>query len=188
MTVIDGEAVSLLLEGKAIVADWPWGEGNERAVDDFFRRLLAEAERVGRLRVEAEFRHYGSGYASYVDVFAYPADDSTRIESAVDHHYKGLVVLLSRLSPYYCMGYGEKGWKADRSGFSYLPSFNMLRDLDDPRLDGAVQAFRDVLSSNGMRELTKADMAGLLPADVRVPTILADPPFRVFDAIFHWED
>jgi len=31
-------------------------------------------------------------------------------------------------------------------------------------------------------------MADLLPAEVQVPTILTDPPFRVFDATFHCMD
>lgn len=60
--------------------------------------------------------------------------------------------------------------------------------LDDPNLDGAVRAFRDVLGRNGMTELTEAHVAGLLPDEVEVPTILADPPFAVFDALFHWMD
>ncbi len=44
------------------------------------------------------------------------------------------------------------------------------------------------LTTMGMLRLRRQDLEPFLPDDVGLPTILSDPPFRLFDAVFYWED
>ncbi|MGP4105212.1 hypothetical protein [Nonomuraea sp. KM90] len=53
--------------------------GGATSVDGFLRRVVADLDRMPTLSVHhAEFWHYGSGYASYVDVFITKRDGSMR--------------------------------------------------------------------------------------------------------------
>lgn len=49
---------------------WPYSEGDEEKVEGFLKSVVADLARSRLVEIEAEFGHYGSGYASYVDVLA----------------------------------------------------------------------------------------------------------------------
>jgi hypothetical protein len=51
-----------------------------------------------------------------------------------------------------------------------------------------LQQVKDVLHSYGYVVLTSQEVDIPLDFAVQVPAILADPPYRVFDCLFYWED
>ena len=72
--------------------------------------MVKQIEREHGLRARVEWGHYGSGYASFIEAWFYPADGRARLPplQAGDERHAGLVVLLSRLSRYCVLGQDER--------------------------------------------------------------------------------
>ena len=181
--------VDRLLDQAPITDRHPWASGEEHQVEGHLRRVLADVERSTRTLSRVEWAHYGSGYASFVDAWLYrptPAFDAKRTLRHGEEH-TGLVVLLSRLSPYFVFMEGEKHWHARGSG-SYLPGFDLLDRLDTPAVASLAEEVEPVLQAHGLIRARRGQLEEPLASGVHVPTILTDRGFNQFDALFHWED
>lgn len=183
--ILSPEQIDALLARKPISDEWPWATCDEEVVDKHWEEVLDEICRSLNLRHKSEFGHYGSGYASYVDSWFYRDDDDFRFGEG--RCYWGLVILYSRLSPYYAMGQGQKAWN-DRGGSSYLPCFDFVDHFTHQSVVGLVSGAEAVLERRGLRRIRKEDVSENLDIDIVVPTILQNPPLHHFDAIFYWED
>ncbi len=100
--------IALLLKQLAISDEWPWATNDEAVIDKNIKDIVAEIRRKLRLEDKTEYGHYGSGYASFVDCWLYRPDAEFRYRAGDNYH--GLVVLFSRLSPFYVFGQGDKSW------------------------------------------------------------------------------
>ncbi|MES2889629.1 MAG: hypothetical protein V4739_16670 [Pseudomonadota bacterium] len=181
--------VERVLLGQSITDRQPWATGDPAAVDGLLQGVCAAVTRLTRCESRVEWTHYGSGYASYVDAWFYRATPESGVKHAgrdVEAH-TGLVVLLSRLAPYFVFMEGQKHWDALSAG-SYLPHFDMLDRFDTPAVALLSQHVQRVLESHGLIRVLQAQLGAPLDEGVRVPTILTDDGFRQFDALFHWED
>ena len=174
-----------LLRHEVISNEPPWSSGDEGAIDEHLKNLIQKLECTLGVKTKSEWDHYGSGYASYVDTWVYHATDEFRIGKG--DHYCGLIVLLSRLSNCYVLGQGEKVWSGGGSS-SYLPCFEHVDQFDHAGVRELAAAVETALSGCGLNRLSRESVEDFLPAKLTVPTILTNPPFRVFDALFHWED
>jgi len=144
-----------------------------------YRTICVGLERDLKLKSRIEWCHYGSGYASYVDAWFSPTGQPG----------SGLVVLLSRLSHYFVMMQGSKSWsKGQLAASSYLPHSSMTDQFEDPEISKLVGPVQRVLEGHGLIRLDAADLDTPLPAGTQVATILGDPPFTQWDALFYWED
>lgn len=164
--------------------EYLWNLDEEKAVDDYYRRVCADLEDVLWAKSRIESGSYGSGYASYIDAWFFR--DDADFKTGQGNNFRGLVVVLSRLAPCYAFGEGHKSGTRT-GGSSYLPHLSMI-DHFEPPVARLAAAAEPVLDSYGLHRMFKDDLAGLLPSDWKVPTILSDPPYTVFDALFHWED
>ncbi len=182
--------VARLIQGQSVREPLPFDPADDHSIRRFYEELVSRIERAQRLRARVEWNHYGSGYASFIEAWFYPADGRASLPSfhAGGERHVGLVVLLSRLSRYYVLGQDEKSWSADGSSSGGLPSFSTVDDLTHPALPPLVAPVSALLAEVGLQRLSRQDLAALLPAEVPVPTILAEGPCRQFDALFHWED
>ena len=178
--------VERLIQGRPIGEPLPFDPANDGAIRLFYERLVRQIEREQGLRSRVEWNHYGSGYASFVEAWFYPADDRARLPGCEEGHV-GLVVLLSRLSRYFVLGQDEKRWSAD-GGSGGLPNFSMVDEVTHPAVLPLVGPVTALLTAAGLQRLRRQDLAATLPETLQVPTILTDLPFRQFDALFHWED
>lgn len=174
-----------LIRQRSISGEWPWTTNDESVIDKFIDDIIADIRRKACVQDKTAFDHYGSGYASYVDCWIYRPNDEFRLHAG--DNYCGLVVLFSRLSEYYVLGEGAKCWKGATTS-SYLPSFELVDQIEHPAVVELERLVSPVLSSRGLCRLRTSDLFSPLPSGVRVPTILADPPLRHFDALFYWED
>ena len=177
--------IDLLLRQKSISDEWPWRTNDQRQIDKHIRSIVAEACRKLQLEEKAVYDHYGSGYASYVDCWLYRPDKEFGVGAGDD--YKGLVVLLSRLSPYCVIGQGQKSWHKT-GGASYLPIFDFVDGIEHAAVLALVPRVTKILTSHGLKRLHKSDLEESLRKGLRVPTVLAERKFRQFDALFYWED
>ena len=181
--------VARLVQGQPVRLPLPFDPADDESIRRFYGNLVKQIERADGLRARVEWGHYGSGYASFIEAWFYPADGRASLppHQAGDERHAGLVVLLSRLSRYFVLGQDEHSWSAN-GGSGGLPNFSTVDDLTHPALLPHVAPMTALLTAAGLRRLSRADLAAPLPPDVRVPTILSDQPFRQFDALFHWED
>ena len=182
--------VARLVQGQPIRGPLPFDPADDGAMGRFYEGLVRQVERTQGLRSRVEWSHYGSGYASFIEAWFYPVDGSACLPTfrAGDERHAGLVVLLSRLSPYFVLGQDEKLWSADGSGSGCLPDFSTVDDVTHPALLPHVAPVTALLTAVGLQRLSREDLAAPLSADVSVPTILTGQPFRQFDALFYWED
>ena len=155
------------------------------------RHRGAVRELLSRLKLQDnyEWNDYGSGVASFSDIWVYrdkPAFRRPKYDGA-DHSYTGLWVLLCRLAPCCVMGQGDKSWSATRGG-RYMPSFIGVDRFTAPEIQDLADRVADRLGAHGLTRLRKADVAPLLPTEWRFQSNLADGPLRIFDALFHWND
>ena len=183
--ILTEKHIELLLHQKPITDEWPWSTCDQVVIDKHWKDVLAEICRKMRLDHKSEFGHYGSGYASYVDTWLYRAEASFRF--AAGNCFWGIVILYSRLSPYYVLGQGQKSWH-DNGGSSYLPSFKFVDAISQDVLISLVYDIDVILAGRGLKRLKRSQVEANLDHNIRVPTILADPPLHHFDAIYYWED
>ena len=179
--------IERLIQGQPVREPLPFDPANDEALRRFYEGLVRQIEREQSLRSRVEWNHYGSGYASFIEAWFYPADDRARLSGREEGH-TGLVVLLSRLSRCFVLGQDEKRWSSDGSGSAGLPNFSTVDDITHPAILPFVAPVTALLTAAGLQRLHRQDLAAPLPDTLRVPTILTDLPFRQFDALFHWED
>lgn len=179
------DQITALLHGRSISQQPPWDTDQEEVIDQHVRSIVERVCRKLQVLDRGEFNHYGSGYASYVDVWFYRDEEAFRF--AEGNCYFGIVVLFSRLTPTFVLGEGRKTWR-DNSASSYLPSFDMVDRFTHPAVQELEQPIERALQAAGLQRLRAEDLATPLPAHFDVPSILGDAPWRTFDALFHWMD
>lgn len=183
------DVLKKLLNGQNISDQSPWSSNDEKEIVRFYRAICEDLCREFVLSSKIEWGHYGSGYASYIDAWFYRDNDQFKISSSPEiRQYSGLVVLFSRLSPYFVVGEGIKSWNINGGGTSYLPAFEMVDHFTHQPVADLLREMEPRLLQRGLVRLCKDDLKKLLPENSRVPTILGDPPYRAFDALFHWAD
>ena len=177
--------INRLLDQKPITKERPWSTGDEQAIDKNIEAIVVKLCKKHDVLDKTEYEHYGSGYASFVDCWLYRPDDEFRFEKG--NCFWGLVVLFSRLSKYFVLGEGQKTWHKG-SGSSYVPSFEFVDVFTQNSTKTLERLIFHTLERQGLVRLHANDLAKFLRTDIRVPTILSDPPWRHFDALFYWED
>lgn len=181
--------IDRLLHAKMIKDDHLWATGDEQLVEGYLKAALAAVERTTQTKSKVEWDHYGSGYASFVDVWLYRAtpDFDAKRPLGYGEQHTGLVILLSRLSPYFVFMEGEKHWHPHGAS-SYLPEFSMVDRLETPAVRSLAGDVEVVLQGHGLVRALRAQLEEPLTTDIQVPTILTDKGFNQFDALFYWED
>jgi hypothetical protein len=181
--------IESLLSQQTISERHPWVIHDVRLIEAHLMGACAAVTRATRSESRVEWGHYGSGYASFVDAWFYKTTSDFNVKQPIPHWegHTGLVVLLSRLSPYFVFMEGEKRWHAD-DGSSYLPEFAMLDKLETKSVSLLARQIQPVLESCGLIRAVRGQLSEPLPSGQRVPTILTDRGFTQFDALFYWED
>ncbi|ABC29608.1 hypothetical protein HCH_02830 [Hahella chejuensis KCTC 2396] len=176
------QQIHLLHNQQPITDEPPWSGGDERAIDGFYKFIFARVSQLTMAKVHAEWEHYGSGYASFIDACFHK--DKAHLHGQIEPEQRRLQVLFSRLSPYFVMLETE----APLSGFKLLPSFSGLDQLSGPDILNLAQAVQPVLEDFGLVRLYQSDLETTLSRKVKVPTVLNEGACREFDALFYWED
>lgn len=183
------QQVKALLSQRAISDQHPWKTNDEQAVDAFYASVCAEVSHATGALSRIEWEHYGSGYASYIDAWFYKASPEFNVREPLcyGNEHTGLVLLLSRLSPYFVFMEGEKTWHA-RGGSSYMPESGMVDHLPTEAVAALACQVQPILERRGLVRAMRDDLMEPLPHDLQVPTLLARGGFKQFDAPFYWED
>jgi hypothetical protein len=181
--------IECLLSQRCISQVQPWVTNDARLIEKHLADACAATARETTTQSRIEWNHYGSGYASFVDAWFYRNTSEFNVQQPGEQGeaHTGLVVLFSRLSPYFVFLEGEKRWHG-AGGSSYLPAFGMLDQLKTQGVSLLAKSVQPILERCGLIRAYYRQLSEPLPADIPVPTILTDDGFTQFDALFYWED
>ncbi len=177
-----------------IESDWLWerlptvdrhgGPGPDR-----YPGMVREIVARRRLSERSEWNCYGSGDASFVDVWLYRDAEPFRRPrfDGASHSFTGRWVALCRFAPCCVVGEGEVSWSATH-GARYMPSFSGVDVFATAEVGHLAEVVEHLLAKRGVVRLGKSDVSELLPEGTRFPTNLGQGPLRIFDALFFWND
>lgn len=191
---VDREMALDVLTGAFTTETYPWSTKREDTIESGIVALVKQLAARQRLELQIDHSHYGSGYASYVDCWLYRDVPELRVSRYGDGWtaFDGLVVLISRHAPLFALGSGEKAWRPRGSSGAIGGSYQLhLDDLDRFPRDGVralVAPVSESLERSGLARVHREELEPFLEADVDIFTVLGSRPYRIFDALFHWED
>jgi len=188
-SLLSSAQIDRLLAQQPVSALHPWVTADEGLIEGHLKAACAAVSRETRVESKIDWGHYGSGYASFVDAWFYKPTPEFNVKNPIryGHEHVGLVVLLSRLSPFFVFMEGEKHWHA-HGGSSYMPASDMLDDLKNEGVVRLAQQIQPILERHALVRAYRTDLSDPLPTGIKVPTNLADRGYTQFDALFYWED
>jgi hypothetical protein len=193
------------LAGDKLTRDvFPFNTGDEKLVLDYIKKIGGRLNSIHTISAEADFSNYGSGYASFVNVFVSKRNGSgTVVETKVNKSKEtlsvktttGLELYISKLCPYWFYGAASKSITTDKDGAFRSSSGGFLtpqsmKDVDRAVWNSDIENIKNVMLEYQYTLLTDEELSERVsPAvDSMIYTELSNPPFHVFDAFFHWED
>lgn len=187
-----------VIEGNAIGDYFPYDTNNQQEIEAHIRRLFYRLKRIPDLILEAEWDHFGSGYASFVEIFCYRKADIVVVEEKNGEReleISGIIVDVCRLAPVAIMGEDERFKTVDiATNEEIAGAYSSL--LDDPRRVKVGEKFQAVeyqlsqaLEEFGYKILDEAILKQPLSFEAKIATLYRKPGgYKVMDALFYWED
>lgn len=105
------EQLQALIDGEIVGNEFPYDTKNEHEVEAHIRRLFYRINRIPNIVCEAEWNHFGSGYASFVEFFCYQKDDVLIVEEKYglrEIKTEGIILDICRLAPVAIMGEDDR--------------------------------------------------------------------------------
>lgn len=184
---LTGERLRRIISGTAVGDIWPYADGTEAEIEGYLKRVVADLDRTPSLDAKADFDHYGSGYASYVHVFCSKSKGRSTTRRGTTDWIDGFSVYLCRLAPVAAYGPSQRTRHAQGGSADFLSPHTVG---ETPRGEW-VEEERElaaVLARHGFTLPDRVELCAPLPFRAEIPTVLTDPPYQVFDALFYWED
>ena len=192
------EQLQGLIEGKIVGAKFPYDTNNEQEIEAHIRRLFHRINRIPNVVCEAEWNHFGSGYASFVEFFIYQKEDTKVIEEKhgiQEVRTDGLIIDICRLAPVAIMGEDDR-YKTIRIETNEVVSGAYGSLLGDPmqiqlseKFQSLAEKLKQCLTEFEYELLKSEDINQPLPFKTKIQTIYRKPKeYLVADAIFYWED
>ncbi|MEW9110084.1 MAG: hypothetical protein AB2374_12105 [Cytobacillus gottheilii] len=187
-----------LIAGKIIGDIFPYVTKDEKEIKEHIRRLYYRIKRIHHVECEAEWDHFGSGYASFVEFFCYSKDEVKTIHESNgirEEEVKGIIIDISTLAPVAIMGedvrYRNISTETnERVGWScgtLLDGLNSLSVNEEYQSVGA--QLKQALIEYDYEILHAREMKRFLLFQAKIPTIYRNRGnYFVMDAIFYWED
>jgi hypothetical protein len=174
----------------------PFNKNDIGKVQRYIKGMLGRLSDNHKIVVTPDYKAYGSGFASYINVKISKKDKSdTKYmkNGKFDTEQKdGLLLYISLLAPYWYFGKGD-WWENYSDGQFRGGSSNFL-------MPESIQQYNQSLWKNEVEQitrlfeeyryalLTKKEVETPLWFDVKIVSNLGDTPYTVFDCFFHWED
>src|SRR5690625_55724 len=107
------EQLQAVIKGEIIGKSYPYDTHNVEEIETYIKQLYYRIKRIPNIICEAEFDHYGSGYASFVKFFCYRKEDVLVVKDKEEHgvlEYEktGVLLNVSRLAPVFIYGEDER--------------------------------------------------------------------------------
>ena len=196
--MFSNEELQRLIEGETVGNKFPYDTNSKQEIEAYIRQLFHRINRIPNLICEAEWNHFGSGYASFVEFFCYQEGDVTVVEEKYGRREiktYGIIIDICRLAPVAIMGEDER-YKTIRietnevvgGAYGSLLGSPELLDLSD-KFQTVAEKLKQVLKEFDYEILETEKMNQPLSFQTKIPTIYREPrDYLVVDAIFYWED
>lgn len=196
--MFSNEQLQDLIEGKIVGNGFPYETKDVQEIDAHIRRLFHRINRIPHVVCEAEWNHFGSGYASFIEFFCYRKENQVIVEEKYGYQEiktEGIVIDICRLAPVAIIGEDNRYQKirietnevVNGAHGSILDGANSLRYAE--KFQGIVRKIEHALQEFDYELLTAEEMGQPLPFKAKIPTIYREPrAYLVMDAIFYWED
>ena len=150
--------------------------------------MVSDIDSSKVIKVEADFTSYGSGYASYVDVFCYKRDGSSMKVTEHGQDISGIALYLCKLAPVAVWGENSKSKHSKGGCYGFL-SPETVESLPEGDWNEFMFILKDKLNKHRIEILKKRYVRQALDFDTKIPTLLnTNNAYKVFDALFYWED
>ncbi|MCM3761945.1 hypothetical protein M3212_14310 [Alkalihalobacillus oceani] len=192
------EQLQALIEGEILGETYPYDTKNEQEIEAHIRGLFYRINRIPHLVCEAEWNHFGSGYASFVEFFCYRKEDSTVVEEKYgvqEVKTNGMIIDICRLAPVAIIGEDDRYKKIkvetnEEVGGAYgtlLDGTN--RFVCSEKFQRTEEQLKQSLKEFQYELLETEELTQPLSVQTKIPTIYRKPnQYLVMDAIFYWED
>lgn len=194
------EQLKSFIKGEIIGESYPYDTKDEKKIEAYIKQLYNRMKRIPNVFCEAEFDHFGSGYASFIEFFCYRREDIRIIKKKekygiLEYEIKGILINVSRLAPIFIYGEDERArtvrveTKKNIAGaYSPLPGQTNIFHMDEKFSEMMYELFQ-VLKEFKYEPLAKTYANQVLPFEADIPTFYREPhEYRVLDALFYWED
>lgn len=168
------------------VGDYPpFNQGRAKSANACARQLCKKITALRMLDVTQSLDSYGSGYASYFDIFITKSDKSSTIDRGHYIEKKGITFYISRLAPIAVYGKSVRTLHDNGGSYGFLDCESIGTT---PKGDWSreIEAVRQLLNIYKYAVLPSAEVSKQLWFETKIPTILDGE--TVFDALFYWED
>ncbi|AXH99332.1 hypothetical protein DV702_05995 [Sporosarcina sp. PTS2304] len=195
--MFSNEQLSALIQGEIIGRGYPYNTQDETEIESHIRRLFHRIERIPNVMCEAEWNHFGSGYASFIEFFCYRKEDRVIVEEHGIQHITidGIMIDISRLAPVAIFGEDERVKKvrvetAEEVSSGHGTILDGTHRLKvSKKLQPLANDVSKALNEYDYQLLASKDMMQPLPFQANIPTVYRPArQYIVMDAIFYWED
>ena len=154
-----------------------WG-GNQRVIKSFLQDVIRDL--VQSELIDLQVGSDDGAYASFWNVFCYKKNSTST-------YTRGITLYLCELEPVVVMGStGGKRGKNQSGLFDLRPeNLNIFPQGDWTEV---VIELKYKLEKHGFILLDPEFVKQPMPFEVKIRTILKQPPYQIFDAFFHSED
>ena len=175
MGYVYDQELSKLLAARGIGCAWPDSVGEWKIIDIFYETLIENLYRDLDLVTRVECNRFHSIHISYIEARFYRRTWGI---------HTGLKILFSRILPCFIAGETKHFLHSRRTDNSWV-SADFADRYNSPDVEALFQEMEPHLLRHGLIRPSQEGLAQRLPSNFHIPTILGDPPYSVFDALFH---
>ena len=183
---ITNEILERVIAGKVVGEHEAYKNGSDNKIKGHIKTTIHDLEQSKTILLETE-DSYGSGYASYIDVFCYKTGGrSSQVKSGTTY-IDGIAIYLCKLAPVAVVGAMGKSRSPSGGTFGFLRAedSNTFPPGDWTEMEAEI---RHKLEKHGFEILGPRELKKNLPFIAEIETNLGDPPYTIFDAFFNWMD
>ena len=148
------EELKKIINFESIGNFFPYKDGEYEDVENYIKRIVAELNRIPNIIAKADYSMYGSGYASYVDIFCCKKDNSsTKVENNIKW-IKGILLYICRLAPVAVLGETEIT-QHENGGSSEFLDEEKTNKFNRTDWEDIVRKIEKVISNFGLTLLSK---------------------------------
>ena len=177
---------------------FPYDTREEKEILAYINRLFHRINRIPGIVCEAEWDHFGSGYASFAEFFCYRKEEYVLLDvenGMREIRIRGIILDISRLASVAIMGEDERlrticietNEVVKSSQGSILDSPNSL--FVSQEFSTLANEIKRALQEFNYQLLESNEMSEPLTFQTKIPTIYRNErQYLVMDAVFYWED
>jgi hypothetical protein len=173
---------------------YPFNTAQIDLVEAYIRNVVGSLSDIRSLKVEADFKNFGSGFASFVPVKISKNDGSdvttTQQNNQVTQHTNGILIYLCKLSPHWYAGASDWTLTLENGQF-HSASNQFLSPQDWDNIDWSIwqHEFNQIVDKMKLFQYQLLEQSELIkPVEIKISSNLLDGKPKAFDCFFHWED